>query len=141
MFNDPKLKLKFIFDFVFLNDLNFRFSERFALLCAMMVFLSFYLLTYPWWFIEETIPYEHAKGENAFYSRKFDPPLGLLILAPIREKSRRFVIFSSKKNVGLAFGPEMPGSQTSEPGMFENDKSGRGIRNWNPGPKKNPGRL
>uniref|UniRef100_A0AC34FHE0 Major facilitator superfamily (MFS) profile domain-containing protein n=1 Tax=Panagrolaimus sp. ES5 TaxID=591445 RepID=A0AC34FHE0_9BILA len=30
---------------------------------------NFYLITYPWWFIDETIPYEHAKGEDAFYSR------------------------------------------------------------------------
>uniref|UniRef100_A0A914QEF0 Major facilitator superfamily (MFS) profile domain-containing protein n=1 Tax=Panagrolaimus davidi TaxID=227884 RepID=A0A914QEF0_9BILA len=54
-------------------DVNFllimSFSERFALFCAMCVFLSFYLITYPWWFINETIPYEHAKGEDAFYSR------------------------------------------------------------------------
>ena len=50
---------------------NSRIPERIALLIGLGLFILFYIATFPWWFINETIPYAHEKNATAFYSRMF----------------------------------------------------------------------
>uniref|UniRef100_A0A7E5A199 MFS domain-containing protein n=1 Tax=Panagrellus redivivus TaxID=6233 RepID=A0A7E5A199_PANRE len=44
-------------------------SERIALVCSMIVFLLFFVLTFPWPFLGKTMPYQHVKGEAAYFNQ------------------------------------------------------------------------
>ncbi|KAE9549354.1 hypothetical protein FO519_007429 [Halicephalobus sp. NKZ332] len=60
--------LVFAVSYVFFK-LGTRISERTCLIVAFGCFLFFYLMTYPWFFIDETIPYEHIPGDEVYYSQ------------------------------------------------------------------------
>uniref|UniRef100_A0A7E4W8M5 MFS domain-containing protein n=1 Tax=Panagrellus redivivus TaxID=6233 RepID=A0A7E4W8M5_PANRE len=43
--------------------------ERIALVCSLTIFLLFFVFTFPWAFLSETMPYQHAKGETAYFNQ------------------------------------------------------------------------
>uniref|UniRef100_A0A914PDL7 Uncharacterized protein n=1 Tax=Panagrolaimus davidi TaxID=227884 RepID=A0A914PDL7_9BILA len=58
------------FSFVYIRyNLVKRIPERFAIICGLGIFFLFYFMTFPWWFLSSTIPYAHAIGAPAYFSR------------------------------------------------------------------------
>ncbi|KAE9551241.1 hypothetical protein FO519_005552 [Halicephalobus sp. NKZ332] len=75
------LSIAFALGYVFLK-LGKRIEERKALLCTLILFLAFHLITYPWSFLPERIEYQHIKGLPAPLNRSvaLDPEFQSLIL-------------------------------------------------------------
>jgi MFS family permease len=89
MFSIGTLSICFALSYIFFK-MGQRVNERTALSFALLLFLGFYLATYPWELWTERISYQHVKGAPAPENRTMamDPGLRATISAALKPGSK-----------------------------------------------------
>jgi MFS family permease len=89
MFSIGALSILFALSYIFFK-MGQRIKERTALAGALLLFLSFYAITYPWEYWPERISYQHVKGTPAPANRTMamDPALRAIVTEALKPGSQ-----------------------------------------------------